>query len=372
MLEKFTVKNFKNFTDFTFDLTKTNSYAFNETCVKNGLVNKALVYGRNSVGKSNLGYALFDVVSHVTDNNFTSKEYKNYINAFSDEALAEFSYYFKLGTSRVEYHYGKSDLNTLVYEKILINEEVYAQLDRRQSQIALIKAKGAESLATDFTGSKISIVSYIRANALLQKNITNEAFEAFVSFINGMLFFQSVDRNSYLGFIETADSISSTIIAKGKVKQFEQFLNKNEVQCELGILDLGDSKTIAFVFGEKKIPFPNIASRGTMALAVFYYWYLKLESDGDRAVTFLFIDEFDAYYHHALSAAIIELLKDIKAQTIVTTHNTSLISNELLRPDCYFLMYPERIESLANRTPKILREAHNIEKMYRAGAFNDQ
>ena len=32
-------------------------------------------------------------------------------------------------------------------------------------------------------------------------------------------------------------------------------------------------------------------------------------------------------------------------------------------------MYPDRITSLSKSTAKELREAHNIEKMYRAGFF---
>ena len=46
------------------------------------------------------------------------------------------------------------------------------------------------------------------------------------------------------------------------------------------------------------------------------------------------------------------------------------MSNDLLRPDCYFLMYKDSIKSLAKNTTKELREAHNIEKMYKAGSFD--
>jgi AAA15 family ATPase/GTPase len=67
---------------------------------------------------------------------------------------------------------------------------------------------------------------------------------------------------------------------------------------------------------------------------------------------------------------IIEELKKTGVQFILTTHNTSNISNDLLRPDCYFLMYKQFIRSLAKSTSKELREAHNIEKMYKAGSFN--
>lgn len=67
---------------------------------------------------------------------------------------------------------------------------------------------------------------------------------------------------------------------------------------------------------------------------------------------------------------IIEKLKDTGIQFILTTHNTSIITNDLLRPDCYFLMNKKKIQSLSQSTEKELREAHNIEKMYKAGAFN--
>ena len=90
----------------------------------------------------------------------------------------------------------------------------------------------------------------------------------------------------------------------------------------------------------------------------------------ESKVSFLFIDEFDAFYHHELSALIVEELKKTGVQFVLTTHNTSIITNELLRPDCYFLMNKVAIRSLAKSTSKELREAHNIEKMYKAGSFN--
>ena len=67
---------------------------------------------------------------------------------------------------------------------------------------------------------------------------------------------------------------------------------------------------------------------------------------------------------------VVERLKETGVQFILTTHNTSIISNDLLRPDCYFLMNKTKINSLSKSTEKELREAHNIEKMYKAGAFN--
>ena len=67
-------------------------------------------------------------------------------------------------------------------------------------------------------------------------------------------------------------------------------------------------------------------------------------------VSLLFMDEFDAYYHFALSARIIELIKKHRnLQAIFTTHNTFLMSNRILRPDCYFMMEGGRLKSYIER-----------------------
>ena len=100
MLAKFSVTNFKNFKDtFTVDFTKTKSYEFNQECVNNGIVNKALIYGENASGKSNLGLAIFDLVGHLSIINKSDRLYKHYINAESPSKPIEFEYLFKFSTS---------------------------------------------------------------------------------------------------------------------------------------------------------------------------------------------------------------------------------------------------------------------------------
>ena len=69
----------------------------------------------------------------------------------------------------------------------------------------------------------------------------------------------------------------------------------------------------------------------------------------------------------------LKILMEIeKMQIIVSTHNTDVISNELLRPDCYFILEDNEIQPFYKRTRKALREAHNLQKMYKAGAFNER
>ena len=119
-------------------------------------------------------------------------------------------------------------------------------------------------------------------------------------------------------------------------------------------------------FKETSVPFSLIASTGTRSLALFYYWYIKMSS-----ASFVYIDEYDAFYHFELSQALVELIKQLpNTQVFMSTHNTDLISNDILRPDTYFLICENRIESFDKLSDKELRKAHNIKKMYKAGSFN--
>jgi len=370
MLTQFEVTNFKNFKSrLVFDFTKTKNYKFNEECVVNNIASKSLIYGHNGMGKSNLGFAIFDIISHLTDKNFDKDKYGHYLNAYSSETIATFKYSFQFDSDVVVYQYTKENVDTLISETLYVNDGLFASINRANSTSSEIYAKGAETLNKDIGDSKVSILSYISKNAILdEKNHQNIVFNKFIDFINKMLFFRSLDENRYNGLRQGTGAIDEDIISHDNVQDFEFFLNDMGIKCKLDILkiDILDIKQLVFDFGGKKIPFFDIASSGTKSLALFYVWLQRLKED---KVKLVFIDEFDAFYHHELSSKIIEKLKEINVQVIVTTHNTSLITNELLRPDCYFLLKNNEIKSLANRTQKELRIAHNIEKMYKAGSF---
>ena len=66
MLKKITIRNYKCFDELTFDLSAAD-YSYNPILVKDGVVNKALIYGKNGTGKTSLGFAIFDLVQHLTD-----------------------------------------------------------------------------------------------------------------------------------------------------------------------------------------------------------------------------------------------------------------------------------------------------------------
>lgn len=368
MLTKFTVKNFKCFRGkFIFDLSTAKNYTFNPECVKNGIVNSSIIYGYNGIGKSNLGWALFDIIEHLTDKTRIEIPYLNYINAYNDDDVAEFDFEFNFEGDVVRYKYLKTDYKTIVAEWFWINNIELIAIDRRNGDTNFsCMLKGTESLNRVIPDSQLSVLKYVKNNSVLDDSRENRAFKNFFFFIEHMLFFRSLEDRTYIGQEVKRNSLANDIINSDKVEDFENFLNAANVKCKLSVVEENGEKKLTFDFGKKKILFHEIMSTGTSSLMLFYCWFLQMLKN---EVSFVFIDEFDAFYHHELSRLIINKLKECGVQFVVTTHNTSIMSNDLLRPDCYYLMYNDKILPLSKCTSKELREAHNIEKIYKSGAF---
>ena len=374
MLYQFEVSGFKSFNEkFSFRLDGAKEYSFNREAVRNDVIKTGIVCGVNGIGKSNLGLALFDIIFHITQGFESNSAYtSNYLNLESKNDYAEFSYLFRFDEHYLKYTYRKKSLKEILFEEIQIDGETVASINKVESGTMFCSLSGADTLKTDLSETNIkSIVSYINTNAALDhKDSKNKTFQKFIEFVEKMLFFRSIEGNRYMGYEPEPRAISIDIIENGNLEDFEDFLNKAGISCKLCSIDKEDGKpTIAFDFGEKKLAFWTGASTGTKSLALYYYWMQRLRVDEDSA-SLVFIDEFDSFYHHELSAAVVEQLKKIKSQVILTTHNVSVMSNEILRPDCYFVMSKTEVSPLYLKTSKELREAHNLGKMYKAGSFN--
>lgn len=363
MLLELSVKNFRNFDDwFLFDLSTDKNYEFNSNAISHDIVKHSMVYGLNGSGKSNIGLALLDLTCHLNDSWIMPSLKQNYLNANSGAKLAEFKYKFVFGKNIVEYNYGKSDCSTPVYEDLIINGEYCISIDRRNSPIANFNMIGAENLKTNLESSPISAIKYLNSNAILDSNLINGVFDEFIKFVEGMLFFRTLSRQAdFSGQSLDSKKLSHAIINSNKLDDFERFLNSAGIECKLTITGAEGEEKIEFVFDTKTIEFAVVASTGTMSLGIFYYWWLKLNTED---LKFAYIDEFDAYYHHDLSKLIVEKISNVNCQTVLTTHNTSIMSNDLLRPDCYFVLLDKqyKLHELVN---KDLRKAHNLEKIFK-------
>jgi AAA15 family ATPase/GTPase len=126
-------------------------------------------------------------------------------------------------------------------------------------------------------------------------------------------------------------------------------------------------KQILCKINNSVVPFSTIASTGTEASKLLYFWIKRISTDA----SFVFIDEFDAFYHYRLSFDICKVLfENLQCQIFMTSHNTYLMTNDLLRPDCNFIIHNNKIRSLNECTDKELREGHNIEKLFRNKMFD--
>lgn len=367
MLKKFEVKNFKGFNDtLVFDL-QAREYNFNKHLVKNDIVNKAIVYGKNGIGKSSLGIALFDIISHLTDKEMMQPQYLvNYLNLNSAEKVAVFKYYFQFGVDEIIYEYEKTNIYNLMSEKLTINGKLVLFYNYFNKENNFIDKDLIGDLYIELLDNRLSVVKYIYRNTPTN---TVPAITKMVEFCENMLWYRSLSAgNQYCGFTNGQGTLVEKLYQSGKVKDFEKFLKENGLDYKLQfVTNNGIHELLAVFDNNRKTPFISIASTGTMALFLFYHWSISFDK-----ISLLFIDEFDAFFHYESAESIIKKLNvATNFQTIVTTHNTYLMQNKLTRPDCCYIMTDNKVTALCNATQKEIREAHNLEKMYINGAFNE-
>lgn len=371
MLKLFKVRNFKNFNkECVVDFTKTREYGFNQHFIKNGLVNKVLLYGPNGSGKTNLGLALVDISIHLSDNTRNMRYYTYSLNGDTAMTYISFEYVFDFDGVEVTYRYKKNEMMQLLEEQILKNGNVVFEYDYKTNQFSTqlpeLDNFNRELLIGRNINNSIIKTIYGYSSSLPEDSPIKNIYE----FANNILWFRSVlDGFQYMGNINQIESIEQYIVDLGEVgiAKFSEFLK------EYGILHqkieatyLGQTKRLVVHFNNKKYPLFDIASTGTKSLWLFYYWMLKCKN----RISFLYLDEFDAFYQTKLAKKVLELVvNNDKYQSIVTTHNSYLADNSILRPDCYWIIKDGEIKSFSDRTRKTIREGHNLEKMLLSDEF---
>lgn len=153
-----------------------------------------------------------------------------------------------------------------------------------------------------------------------------------------------------------------------KLGDLEEFLNTMGVECKLVWRKLPDGHGQLYFAHDRLVPFDVNASSGTLALVDLYrrIFYRNAEP------TLMYLDEFDAFYHYEMADNVIRYIKKkyLRCQVIMTTHNTNLMANKLMRPDCVAILSRcGKLTVLCNATERELREGHNLEKMYISGEF---
>ncbi len=366
MLTKFAVTNYRGFKSrIEWDLSHPSNYSFNVDAVQNGIVKNGIIYGPNGAGKSNFGLAIFDIANHLSHKWKKPDYYLNYACATDHNKPVEFEYTFALGLHTLLYKYSKvaSELKgEIIREELIVDD-----------QQVLCKDKDALEISDEFgltdtavqnlkdSANNISIVNYLLSSVPLPKD---HPLLLLRDFVENMLFFRSLDNREFIGLKEGGSNIEEYIIKNNLADDFAAYLKEVSGQEYEFVPNAQGENTLICKMGNVKIPFQWVASTGTKNLELQYYWLKEMGN-----ASFVFIDEFDAFYHHELSYRISKRLFEGKHQVFMTTHDTFLLSNDLLRPDCFFILRNNSIHAICDMTDKELRFGHNLEKLYRGGTF---
>lgn len=361
MLKKFTVSNYKNFKDeISLDFSKIGEYSFNADCLS-----MRLIYGRNATGKTNFGRALLDI-KILLYGMFRNDENSVLINADSQDT-AKFIYEFQFGSDEVIYKYSRFANTELCDEELYINGEAIIKCDFKNSKFY-------------FQGLSIISAETVNTNRYLNKDeMDNEYVLPFLRWlINNTAFSDDsvlIQLSKYvrkMGMITVGNDLlysNRNFLENLKnpvyLHNFEDFLNVMGIECKLVLQELPDGQAELYFSQNKLVPFYSTASSGTLALTSLYQ---KIVSN----CSLIYIDDFAAFYHYEMAEKLICYFKDKypECQFIMTSHNTNLMTNKIMRPDCLCLLSSKgTLTALCDATERELREGHNLEKMYISGEF---
>lgn len=380
MLKKFTLKNYKNFKDeISIDFENTAGYQFSTDCITDGTISKILVYGRNATGKTNLGKAMIDICTTM----FGGQRYVDtgvFLNADSMDEAATFSYEFRFENGELVYRYARFSNQELRNEELIIDRKIIFSCDFENNKFDFknLKYINAETANIDrylqsvdigddeeLEEPKLPFLRWLISNVALSNDsilikLANYARRMIMITAGSvMLRFPRRMNNTFYELLEDSN----------RLKDLEDFLNEMGIECKLILQRLPDGQRELYFGHEKLVPFYETASSGTLALVDLYRRLIPKNWDP----SFIYLDEFDAFYHYEMSEKVINFFKRRypKCQIVMTSHNTNLMTNRLMRPDCLFILSRAgTLTALSNATKRELREGHNLEKMYISGEFD--
>ncbi len=365
MLKRFTVDGYRNFPiPVTFDFAASRDYQFAENNVKDGIVTTALLIGRNASGKSNFGSSLFDItLGFPGASDKTDQDERLFLNADCGRGTAKFSYVFEFYGREINYSYEKTSPTTWLHESLLIDGERIFDFNNARGVFEdnHLERIGAPGINFEFFDTSLSLLSYITSS--LPTSVLGVLAEL-RRFISRMRLIR-MDGFRLKGF--EIRKVVDKIIREDKVAEFESFIRDFGVDETLIVAKEPDgSSVLYFDHPMRFVPFIEACSSGTRTLVKLFS-----ELELKESASFLFIDEFDAFCHFEMAESLLKFFASkTDCQILCSTHNTSLVKNGVMRPDCvYQISAKEGIRTLAESTERELRLGNNIEKLLRAGEF---
>lgn len=271
---------------------------------------------------------------------------------------AKFKYEFKFGNDEIIYKYSRFANTELCDEELSINGNIIFKCD--------------------FKNNKFDFKDLNRMNTNLYFMHDNHALSFLRWFVYNTTFSDDSVLIQLFEYVRKMDliTVGHDLLCSNRnffedlknpiyLQSFEDFLNLMGIECKLVLQKLPDGQVELYFSHKKLVPFYRTASSGTLALTSLYQ---KIVSN----CSLIYIDDFAAFYHYEMAEKLISFFKTKypKCQLIMTSHNTNLMTNKIMRPDCLFILSSRgTLTALCDATERELREGHNLEKMYIRGEF---
>lgn len=386
MLKRFAVEGYRCFRDkVVLDLGTHHDYNWHndpssgDAYLTNGIISNALVLGENATGKTNLGRALLDVKSNFRRAGgplpLDVEDDPTFLNGDSEKGSASFDYVFDFDGTEVAYSYRKDGRYRVVGESLRVGDALIFEANAGEHYLDTpgLGLIGATGLNWDFSDTELSILGYL-SNSLPQRQ--SPLVHRLRRFVLGMAIITvptHYPRSAVMRGVLSRIVRNSELVAK-----LEEFLQKNGVNESLEVRVSPDGEPVLYFGHRRPIPFERACSSGTLTLLLLFYRIFIGAYDAEPS--FVYIDEFDAYLHYAVAERLIRSFGSLgTSQTICSTHNTSLLRNVTMRPDCVFeIKWEEQeegsadrltIKTLADSTQREIRRINNVEHLYRNGEF---
>jgi len=374
MIEEFSFGNFKSFKELqslnmtaakikskNTDIDRTNLITVND---KLSLLKSKAIYGANASGKSNvvkvLDVFINIVKSSVKDENVLMKVDSFRLSTETEDTPTFFQLIFRIGG--VKYRYGFESDSKIIHSEWLYstpNQREVSLFIRDGDEIIDIKQnnfKEGALLMSFFDGGKN--VNLFRKNSLFLSTVASfgvgELSRSIIEYFSSILFINGIGHSNMFNsaierfkddrmrdfvskFLKSGDVgindlgiIEYTKNSEGDIEVADDRNKENEIyktvlsarrKYDEGLKEIGDA---LFVLSSQE----SEGTKKMFELGPYIYDALK---NGKTIV----IDEFDARFHPLLTKKIVELFnsEESTAQLIFTTHDTNLLSSDLLRRD---------------------------------------
>ena len=402
MIIEFSVENFRSFKDkVTLTMDSSSSKKIPQNLINlggnNNLLKSALIYGANSAGKSNLIKAIEFMKGMVTKSHSFNVDSKILpavpfkLSEASKKKPSKFELIFLCGGKK--YRYGFSCNSTKVFEEYLFEKSakkeklVFSRSDTKTFKFGfddekqeLYKSQTIDntlyiSRATQLGYDKTkNIYDYFSENILVNMGITHTDPSSWVDTVTKMND-NSEFKEKIVNILKKADfgGIENFLIKKEKVSVKKFTFNFSNVDHEFestdGFDDVYKAQTMHRTDDGKIVYFDlNDESEGTRKTLSILGPLLNIMEEGKV----LFIDELDSSLHPEITRMIVKLFnsKNNKGgQLIFTTHDTTLLDNELFRKDQIYLCSkePNGFTTLSSLLDYDIRSDVDFERAYLNG-----